>query len=396
MDVKEKNVPLTGFVNAPSDDQHFLLNFIMSTFLGPDLYSDNPRCSAAHRLAKGLPPYTSNNLGDSFLRISQLESLYYYVLRNAHPSLVLSPITLCLYLKGKLHLSGSEPLEDCRLFTSFFPLSIHGHKKDSASLEIVKGIVLIENPDTSYMKEDLEKFKWLSGVDSLKIDTKKCLSYEHESQKGGEETEQFRIPKSDEKTAGTISSRNEKPPAMFQHKYKRRRRCSLSVSEFHCGVSHPQGHSEESNSFGRSCKLDGPTTMPRVAFPKFKDYFTDKSVILTGTARRELTGPPIGIVDIGISKAAYFFQVALPGVRSDSCEFSCEIESDGKVHMQGSTSGGKIIKKRSRVFRMKSQQMCPPGPFTVSFNLPGPVDPRLVSPKFRTDGIFEAVVIKQK
>jgi hypothetical protein len=173
------------------------------------------------------------------------------------------------------------------------------------------------------MKEDLEKFKWLSGVDSLKIDTKKCLSYEHESQKGGEETEQFRMPKSDEKIAGTISSRNEKPPAMFQHKYKRRRRCSLSVSEFHCGVSHPQAHSEESNTFGRSCKLDGPTTMPRIAFPKFKDYFTDKSVILTGTARRELTGPPIGIVDIGISKAAYFFQVALPGVRSDSCTSFC-------------------------------------------------------------------------
>ncbi|KAF9686578.1 hypothetical protein SADUNF_Sadunf02G0003700 [Salix dunnii] len=396
MNVKEKNAPFTGFVNAPSGDQHFLLNFIMSTFLGPDLYSDNPRCSAANRLAKGLPPYTSNNLGDSFLYISQLESLYYYVLRNARPSLVLNPNTLCLYLEGKLHLSGSESLEDCRQFTSFFPLSIHGHKKDSASQEIVKGIVLIENPDTSYIKEDLEKFKCLSGMDSLKIDRKKCLSYDHESQKGGEETEQFCMPKNDEKIAGTISERNEKPPSMFQHTYKRRRRCSLSVSAFHCGVSHSQGHSEECNTFGRSCKLDGPAIMPRVDCPKFKDYFTEKSVILTGTARREVPGPPIGIVDMGISKAAYFFQVALPGVRSDSCEFSCEIESDGKVHIQGSTRGGVIIKKRSRVFHMKFQQMCPPGPFTVSFNLPGPVDPRLVSPKFRTDGIFEAVVVKQK
>ncbi|KAJ6336628.1 hypothetical protein OIU76_006494 [Salix suchowensis] len=369
MNVKEKNAPFTGFVNAPSGDQHFLLNFIMSTFLGPDLYSDNPRRSAAHRLAKGLPPYTSNNLGDSFLHISQLESLYYYVLRNARPSLVLNPNTLCLYLEGKLHLSDSESLEDCRQFTSFFPLGIHGHKKDSASLEIVKGIVLIENPDTSYIKEDLEKFKCLSGMDSLKIDMKKCLSYDHESQKGGEETEQFCMPKSDEKIAGTISARNERPPAMFQHTYKRRRRCSLSVSAFHCGVSHSQGHSDESSTFGRSCRLDGPATMPRVDFPKFKDYFTEKSVNLT---------------------------VALPGVRSDSCEFSCEIESEGKVHIQGSTSGGEIIKKRSRVFHMKFQQMCPPGPFTVSFNLPGPVDPRLVSPKFRTDGIFEAVVMKQK
>jgi hypothetical protein len=37
----------------------------------------------------------------------------------------------------------------------------------------LKGIVLIENPDTSYMrKEDLERFKYLSGMDSLKIDNK--------------------------------------------------------------------------------------------------------------------------------------------------------------------------------------------------------------------------------
>ncbi|KAK6245990.1 hypothetical protein QUC31_000770 [Theobroma cacao] len=40
---------LTGM---PSSDQHFLLNFIMSTYLGPDVYSDNPRHSALQRLAE--------------------------------------------------------------------------------------------------------------------------------------------------------------------------------------------------------------------------------------------------------------------------------------------------------------------------------------------------------
>ena len=77
-------------------------------------------------------------------------------------------------------------------------------------------------------------------------------------------------------------------------------------------------------------------------------------------------------------------------------EVSCEIECDGKVHIQGSTAGGKIIKKRSREFHMKTQNLCPSGPFTVSFNLPGPVDPRLFSPNFRDDGIFEAVIVKHK
>ena len=43
---------------------------------------------------------------------------------------------------------------------------------------------------------------------------------------------------------------------------------------------------------------------------------------------------------------------------------------------------------------MKVQQIPAPGPFTITFNLPGPVDPRLCSPEFRTDGIFEAIVMK--
>ncbi|KAL5845512.1 hypothetical protein ACOSQ4_011470 [Xanthoceras sorbifolium] len=120
------------------------------------------------------------------------------------------------------------------------------------------------------------------------------------------------------------------------------------------------------------------------------------SITLTGTASKGIVGPPVGVVDIGVSEPAYFFRAALPRVRRDYCQFSCEIESDGKVHIQGSTSGGKTIRKRSRVFRMKFQQLCPPGPFTVSFSLPGPVDPRLFSPNFRSDGIFEGVVIKHK
>lgn len=76
-------------------------------------------------------------------------------------------------------------------------------------------------------------------------------------------------------------------------------------------------------------------------------------------------------------------------------QFSCEVESNGKVHLRGITSGGRTIKKRCRVFEMEFQQLCPPGPFTLSFSLPGPVDPRLFAPNFRSDGIFEAVILKQ-
>ncbi|KAH8509785.1 hypothetical protein H0E87_011513 [Populus deltoides] len=119
MDVEEKNAPFRRFVNPPSG------------------------CSAAHGIAKGLPPYTSNKLGDSFLRVSQLESL----------------------------LRGTRGLQVVHKF--FLLKSTCGHRRYSAIHEILKGIVLIENPDTSYMrKEDLERFKYLSGMDSLKIDNK--------------------------------------------------------------------------------------------------------------------------------------------------------------------------------------------------------------------------------
>lgn len=74
----------------------------------------------------------------------------------------------------------------------------------------------------------------------------------------------------------------------------------------------------------------------------------------------------------------------------------CEIERDGKVCIKGVIAEAGVVKDSSSVFRMKVQQLCPPGPFTISFNLPGPVDPRLFSPTYRPDGILEVVVMKRK
>ncbi|KAH7284430.1 hypothetical protein KP509_34G053900 [Ceratopteris richardii] len=48
------------------------------------------------------------------------------------------------------------------------------------------------------------------------------------------------------------------------------------------------------------------------------------------------------------------------------------------------------------MFNMHTQFLCPPGPFTISFRLPGPVEPCEFPSTFGTDGIFEAVVMKQK
>ncbi|THG12805.1 hypothetical protein TEA_023546 [Camellia sinensis var. sinensis] len=156
--------------------------------------------------------------------------------------------------------------------------------------------------------------------------------------------------------------------------------------------------------------LDGPFMMPLLLVPNASQSNSKASVILTGTATRGGTVLAVGVVDIGVSKSAYFFQVALPGIRKDpdslftsknliasvlAGQFSCEIERDGKDHVRGVTStGGKTVLRHSRIYEMKFQQQCPPGPFTLSFSLLGPVDPRLFSPHFRSDGILEAVVLK--
>ncbi|KAL7244601.1 hypothetical protein ACSBR2_000053 [Camellia fascicularis] len=141
--------------------------------------------------------------------------------------------------------------------------------------------------------------------------------------------------------------------------------------------------------------LDRPFMMPLLPVPNASQSNSKASVVLTGTATRGETVPAIGVVDIGVSKSVYFFQVALPGVRKDPGQFSCEIERDGKVHVRGVTStGGKTVLRHSRIYEMKFQQQCPPRPFTLSFSLPGPVDPRLFSPHFRSNGILEVVVLK--
>jgi hypothetical protein len=76
-------------------------------------------------------------------------------------------------------------------------------------------------------------------------------------------------------------------------------------------------------------------------------------------------------------------------------EFSCEVEIDGKVLIRGvTTTGEKTVYRYSQVFDMQTQNLCPPGHFSISFQLPGPVDPQQFCGNFGTDGILEGIVMK--
>ncbi|CAL5400593.1 unnamed protein product [Camellia sinensis] len=120
---------------------------------------------------------------------------------------------------------------------------------------------------------------------------------------------------------------------------------------------------------------------------------TNRGVGLTGSAAMGKIGPIVGSLDMAESEDAYVFRVSLPGVNQNG--FSCDIEPTGKVVIKGVTSmGERTVHKFSQVFEMCTQNLCPPGPFSISFKLPGPVDQQQFNSNFGGDGILEGIVKK--
>ncbi|WCJ44757.1 HSP20-like chaperones superfamily protein [Euphorbia peplus] len=115
----------------------------------------------------------------------------------------------------------------------------------------------------------------------------------------------------------------------------------------------------------------------------------------SGIGNRSIVGPPFGLVDIGESAEAYLFRVSLPGIRKNECKVRCDVEVDGTVTLRGEVVPH-VWKDGPISCETRVQQLASPGPFTISFKLPGPVDPRLFGPEYRADGVFEGIVVKPK
>lgn len=79
-----------------------------------------------------------------------------------------------------------------------------------------------------------------------------------------------------------------------------------------------------------------------------------------------------------------------------SQDFAYEVLCNGEVTIKGTTTTGeKTVSRKNMVFQMQTQNLCPPGEFSVSFQLPGPVDRHHVTTLFGSDGIFEGIVKKR-
>ncbi|XAR62304.1 hypothetical protein NMG60_11017019 [Bertholletia excelsa] len=135
-------------------------------------------------------------------------------------------------------------------------------------------------------------------------------------------------------------------------------------------------------------------TGPAVTFKISQQSGEEMEVELTGTAAMVKGGPLVGLLDIGECGDAYIFRVSLPGVRVDP-DFRCCIQPSGKTKIEGvTTTGEKHQYRKYNTFQMLSANLCPPGYFSVSFQLPGPVDHLTFSGYFGTDGILEGIVKK--
>jgi HSP20 family molecular chaperone IbpA len=135
-----------------------------------------------------------------------------------------------------------------------------------------------------------------------------------------------------------------------------------------------------------------PSHSTREELEKLKDA-AKFAVTLTGSAATGTVGPAIGMMRIAESADNYYFRVSLPGVSMDQ-NFICDIEGSGKVTIKGVTkTGEEIICKHGQVFKMLTRNMCPPGHFSITFELPGPVD-RQQFEAHLDNGMLEGIVKK--
>ncbi|PHT62100.1 Alpha-crystallin domain-containing protein 22.3 [Capsicum annuum] len=92
---------------------------------------------------------------------------------------------------------------------------------------------------------------------------------------------------------------------------------------------------------------------------------------LTGSALLGEVGSFMGSVDIAESEDAYVFRVSLPGVARDEKVFRCDVGPNGRILIRGvSVTGERKVRRKNMVFKMQTQNLCPPGEITVSFKLP--------------------------
>ncbi|KAL0364781.1 UNVERIFIED_CONTAM: Alpha-crystallin domain-containing protein 22.3 [Sesamum angustifolium] len=368
-----------------TEDQYFLLYLIMGVYFGPHLKEGRLHKSALQRHAEGCAEYQANDLG-SHIKTVVMESVYYYILRKAEPSAVVKQHLL-------LH-----------LMIYFLPSCIH-----ALNLKINKKLLMTLSsliPEIDFIKPgDIERFKRLTGLEDFLLDRESAMQHIFVDSRV---LHNVKVQETTSKLHDAIQHVNVQ-----------------CVNYVPCSGTYPDGNEPSNCTMPFSCSplnaspLSYDSPVPAQMTGSYSEDL-DQGIVflpscpskeewanlvatvkcgfaLTGTAARGHVGPVLGLMDIGESDDSYLFRVSLPGVRRDERDFSCEVESDGTVIIKGVTVTGEItVEKYSQAFVMQSQNLCPPGPFSISFKLPGPVDPQEFHGTFATDGILEGIALKAR
>ncbi|KAK9732587.1 hypothetical protein RND81_04G008100 [Saponaria officinalis] len=399
----------------PNDDCYFLLYFIMGTYFGPDLKGERVKRSVLQRVAEGLPPYTLEQLAGSHIKISEIEQIYYYLLRKANKSVVVKVPLLHQFIEGDFpsqHGDSNRPQ-----FPALFPP--HLHPKMEYFNQSIANVTYIRKPAVFYIKqEDIEKFKRLTGLENLFVETNvekripgdkfpvknKDSNDKSPTKKNADKDSEDKVPVKKNGDKGT----NDVPIVRYYRGSQRKRRLTEMLQTekpAHCNGASKSSELAPVHSRDKDFKPEmkhGPGIVILTTEPSRQelDSIVDiarNAYALTGSAAKGIVGSVIGLMDMGESEDSYLFRVALPGVKRENRAFQCEVESDGRVLIKGETvTGEKTVNRYSQEFVMQSRNLCPPGPFSISFQLPGPVDPQQFSGTFGTNAILEGIVMKQK
>ncbi|TKY52202.1 Increased DNA methylation 2 [Spatholobus suberectus] len=382
----------SGIGLSPLTRGRFLMYFIMGTYFGPDIKGETTKKSILQRVAEGLPPYTLDQLTNSFIKVVELERVYYHILRKSDKSLILKLTLLRRFFQGQAEGGGDNA--NYPQFPDLFPPELHPQSRFKNRHKVIHNVVFINNPDSFYLKpEDVERFKRLSGVEELHVDRDAARL------QLGTCFDGIHVLSNTNMSVAKVEPDNNVQSCGDSSEAQDRVHVVAPTSGAACGGgSNVNMASEDESDPDRV----GPAMLFLPSRPSEKELSdivaaTNNGFALTGSAAMGQVGPVMGLMDIGECEDSYLFRVSLPGVKRDEREFSCEVGTDGKVLICGvTTTGEKTVSRYSQVFEMQTHNLCPPGQFSISFQLPGPVDPHQFSGNFGTDGILEGIVMKGK
>lgn len=314
-------------VGASTNDQRFLLVFILGTYFGPDVREEVPRKSALQREAEQLPAYAAEALGGSVCKLSEIESVYYYVLRNSHPSAKVKLQSLYKFLQGHLAPPVKETLEDDRQFPSFFPPPLHRHARYKGTYKVVENIVFIDDPYVTVVRvEEVERFKRLSGLSNVAVEREEAKGYQHGLRTDRDDERQARFDTAQELGNPLGGGGGGGIAFLDNHGVRKKRKKKIPL-----GGDIPPPLPESVVPLAERAPSSAPKSMVGPAMMLLPTLLTVEqwnnvisvakpAIVFTGSAAARQAGPLIGLVDIGVSDDAYLFRTALPGVKKDEGE----------------------------------------------------------------------------